>query len=327
MNLFDRVPPVHIPLSQLKPGERVDGYYRVTDISRRKTSSGNDFLILELMDAGSRLSAKVWDNIDEYVRLLQPGQPYRIRGEVVEYKGKRDIKVQHMRAVTVNDRDFDENALTEPSRVDSAELLRQTTELLNEHIRQPHLQRLIELFLTERGTEFSRHFGAQRIHHAYGGGLLEHTFSLLKLALTVADHYGLDKELLLTGALFHDIGKMEEFCCDPAPEMTVAGGLLGHIVIGQIRFIEYKNRIDGFPEELCLRIQHLLVAHHGEKEFGSPETPRIPEALALHVLDLLDSRLNIFRETHRVTEPGRRYSDFQTALGTRILVDKPKPTP
>jgi 3'-5' exoribonuclease len=327
MNLFDRAPSGRVPLSQLKPGDSLDGYYRVAEVTRRKTATGNDFLILELMDASGRLSAKVWNGVDEYAKLLQAGRPYRFRGDVVEYKGRRDVKVQHIRAVTASDSDFDESALNEPSRVDAAALLGRMAGLLDQHIHEPHLKRLAELFLAERGPEFSRHFGAQKIHHAYGGGLLEHTASVLQLAVTVADQYELDKEVLLIGALFHDIGKLEEFRIDPVPDLTKAGGLLGHIVIGHARFIEFRNRIDGFPEELSLRIQHLLVSHHGEKEFGSPEVPRTPEAMALHVLDLLDSRLNIFREARRTAEPGRIFSDYQGALGTRILLENTEPTP
>lgn len=326
MNLFD--PPAARgpqPLAGLKVGDRIDWYYRVLEVSRRKTSKGKDFLILELMDGSGRMAAKVWDKVEEFARLLQPGQPVRLRGEVEEYRGKRDLRVLHVRAVTAADADYDESSLSEPARFDAGERLQQVRDLLAGHVRQPHLQRLVELFLADYGPQFSRHPGAQRIHHAYGGGLLEHTHSLLQLSLAVADHYRLDKELLLVGALLHDIGKMQEFRADPAPELTPVGGLLGHIVIGYRLFIGMRDRIPGFPEELSLRLEHMLVAHHGEKEFGSPETPRTPEAMALHVLDLLDSRLSIIREAQRGAEPGRAFSDFLPSLGTRVLLDGPCP--
>jgi 3'-5' exoribonuclease len=323
MNLFDKPKDAAQPLAGLKAGETVNWYYRVQEISRRKSlNSKKDYLDLVVADRSGRMPAKIWDNVDPLHKMLQAGSVYRFVGEVREYRGKPQLAITRARPLEPADdaglpEDFDER----PS-FDSAALLQESFALLDAHVKDPHLRRLSEMFQQEYGPVFSQAYGAQKIHHAYAGGLLQHTHALLQMVLAVAPLYGLDTELLLIGALFHDIGKTEEFKTQPALETTLAGGLLGHLVISLSIFLDMKKRIPDFPEPLSVRLQHLIVSHHGEKEFGSPEVPKTREAYLLHVLDLLDSRMSIFAEQLKTGEPQKLFSEFNQALGTRILLDK-----
>ncbi len=323
MNLFDKNKGVPRPIGSLQVGENVTWYYRVQEVSKKKTfKEKKDYLDLVLLDKSGRLPAKIWEQVDRFHKIIQAGGIYKISGEVREYKGSKQLTISQLHPVDAGDPGFDPADYDEVPSFDSAALLDETAALLSDHVRDPHLRQLVDLFLEEYGPVLLQAYGAQKIHHAYAGGLLQHTLALLKLVLAVAPLYGLDKELLLTGALFHDIGKSAEFRTQPALETTLAGGLLGHLVISLEIFLEMKRRVADFPEPLSIRIQHLIVAHHGEKEFGSPEVPKTPEAYVLHLLDLLDSRLNIFREQLKAGEAQKLFSEFNQALGTRILLDK-----
>jgi len=322
MNLFDKSKDSPRFIDSLQTGKNVSWFYRVQEIVKKKTKNGDDFLDLTLMDKTGRLPAKIWNNVEEYHKLLRAGEVYKISGEIRDYRGKKQITVSHLRAVASGDPGFDPGDFSETPPFDSEALLAETFSLLEDNLSDPHLRKLSELFKEEYGPVFRQAYGAQKIHHAFAGGLLQHTHSLLKMILAIAPHYGLDKELLLIGALFHDIGKTAEFKTQPALETTLAGGLLGHLVISLTIFLEMKNKIADFPEALSIRIQHLIVSHHGEKEFGSPEVPKTKEAYLLHLLDLLDSRLNIFSEQLKSGEAQKLFSEFNQALGTRIILDK-----
>ncbi len=274
------------------------------------------------MDKTGRLPAKIWNNVDEYYQLIRAGEIFRISGEIRDYKGKKQITINHLRAIAASDKDFSAADYDESPPFDSAALLEHMFSLLAANVTTPCLQRLVALFREEYGPALQQAYGAQKIHHAFAGGLLQHTLSLLEMVLAIAPHYRLDKELLLVGALFHDIGKTAEFKTQPALETTLEGGLLGHVVISLKFYLELKSRIADFPEALSTRIQHLIVSHHGEKEFGAPEVPKMPEAYLLHLLDLLDSRMDIFKEQIKSSDGQKLFSEFNLPLGTRILLAK-----
>jgi len=323
MNLFDKSENKSQWIESLQTDTTVTWYYRIQEVSKRKTyKEKKDYLDLIIMDKSGRLPAKIWDNVERFYKMIQAGNIYKISGEVREYKGSKQLTISNLRPLNERDTDCHPEDFNELPSFDSAALLEETFSLLREHVSDPFLRQLSDRFREAYGPVLGQAYGAQKIHHAFAGGLLQHTHSLLKLVLAVAPHYGLDKELLLIGALFHDIGKTAEFKTQPALETTLAGGLLGHLVISLEIFLEMKNQIPDFPEPLSIRIQHLIVSHHGEKEFGSPEVPKTPEAYVLHLLDLLDSRLNIFSEQLKAGETQKLFSDFNQALGTRILLDK-----
>jgi len=324
MSLFESKNLDFIPQKQfikdLQVGEKTRGYYKVLNLSKRNKRDGGAFLSLELMDRTGRIPAKIWDNADHYFSLIREGEIYMINGIVNEYMNRKEIKVDGLRAVSPSDRDFDQDDFIEKPAFDTEKLFQDMIATLKSNLANPYLLQLVELFSTQYGERFKVHYGAQKIHHAYVGGLLEHTHSMIKLAVYCARHYSLDRELLLMGVLFHDIGKMFEFDISPTVATTIEGGLLGHISIGNAKFLELADKIPGFPGELSCKIRHLIISHHGEKEFGSPEVPKIPEAYVLHILDLMDSRLKIFEEVTANTETKGLFSEYIHVLERRLYV-------
>jgi 3'-5' exoribonuclease len=274
------------------------------------------------MDKTGRIPAKIWENAESYLKLLQEGEVYRTIGYVNEFMNKKEIKIDIMNPVPPGDKDYDEADFVEEAPFDTDDYFNKMIELLKASITNNYLLQVIDLYILDYKEKFKIHYGAQKIHHAYPGGLLKHTYSMMELALQVARHYSLDKEVLLLGVLFHDIGKIFEFETSPTVDLTMAGGLVGHIIIGNRIFLELSNKIEGFPQDLSLKIQHLIISHHGEKEFGSPEVPRTPEAFALHVIDLLDSKINIIAEAVRSAEGKSLFSEYLHPLGRRIYIDK-----
>jgi 3'-5' exoribonuclease len=322
MTLFDEY--LSKPVKDLKAGDRIRNVFKVLKIEKRTKKNGEPFLSLELMDPTGKIGAKIWSQVDTYLSLIRAGALYRFSGTVNEYQNQPQLKIDSLNPIAeddpdVNRSDFDEQA---PFDVDGS--FAEMMETVKKAVSNPYLIRLADEFETKYGGPFRDHYGAQKIHHAYAGGLLRHTHSTIRLAVMIADFYGLDRELMVIGALFHDIGKLLEFTRTPAVETTPKGGLIGHIILGSQIFLELQAGIDHFPPDLCLQIQHLIVSHHGEREFGAPEVPKTPEAFALHIIDLLDSKLTIFREAIDAADRHSRFSEYNRILGRRLFVPEDK---
>jgi 3'-5' exoribonuclease len=148
---------------------------------------------------------------------------------------------------------------------------------------------------------------------------------MIEVCLALAPFYPVDLEILLLGALFHDLGKVDEFVCQPAVEQTPAGGLIGHIVLGVMMFRKLLEPIGDVPPAWALEIEHLIVSHHGEKEFGSPEVPKTPEAMVLHIVDLLDSKLGIILQQLRDDATPGAFTDYVRVLGRTLYRGHEKP--
>lgn len=320
MNLFDSIKDKYI--KDLNVGEKVDWYYKLVSISKKTRRDGGLYLALELMDKTGKIPAKIWENVESYLKVLRAGNVYKTTGYVNEFMNKKEIKIDSMNPVSSKDKDYNEADFVEQASFDTEALFNKMIDTLKANINNDYLLRLVDLFTQSYKEKFKSHYGAQKIHHAYLGGLLKHTHSMVELALFIARHYSLDKELLLTGVLFHDIGKIFEFDISPSVNLTADGGLLGHLLIGNRIFLELTEKIEDFPEELSVKIQHLIISHHGEKEFGSPEVPKTPEAFALHVIDLLDSKITIMTEAVQQSETNGLFTDYLYPLGRRVYIDK-----
>jgi 3'-5' exoribonuclease len=287
------------PIANWRDGDTVEGFALLSRKERRQDRNGNVFLDLELTDASGTVSGKVWSDSPALEGDYEAHSFVAVRGQVKDYRGQLQVSVQRCREATEADRQhgFDESLLVPTTREDIADLYARLERLLGEEVSRPALRRLGLETLAEHGSALREHPAAKGIHHAYRGGLIEHTVSMAELAIKVADHYqDLDRDLLLLGVLFHDLGKLLELGAMPANDYTPAGRLVGHIVIGRDLLRERCAAIDDFPEDLRLHLEHLVLSHHGELEFGSPVRPMTPEALALAFIDNLDSKLAQLRE-------------------------------
>ncbi len=303
-------------VSQLHDQESVSEIFRASHKQLRPNRNGQLYLYCRLSDKTGSIDALLWNVTEDVYQSFEDGDYVRAEGLAQLYHGQMQIILKRLTKVpedSVNLTDF--FPLTRDQiarlRVRLREILREVTD--------PYLATLVECFLIDE--EFMNALcefpAGVRAHHAYPGGLLEHVVTMLELGLQAARCYpAVDKSLLLTGILIHDIGKLREFSAEPSAEYTDRGQLVGHVILG-IELLHEKIRraevLSGekFPEEQLARLEHIIASHHGEYEFGSPRLPMTLEALIVHHLDLLDSKFSTFSQamgdTPQVESPWSRY--------------------
>ncbi|MCZ6727628.1 MAG: HD domain-containing protein [Acidobacteria bacterium] len=282
------------PIASWNDGDTIEGFALLSRKERRQDRNGNTFLDLVLTDASGSIAGKVWSDSPALEGDYSAHSFVAVRGQVKDYRGQLQVSVQRCREATETDREhgFEEALLVPTTHEDIGDLYNRLERMLEKRLQHPLLRRLGVETLATHGRDLREHPAAKSIHHAYRGGLLEHTVSMAELALAVAAHYPkLDSDLLLLGVLFHDLGKLDELGAMPANDYTRPGRLVGHIVLGRDMLRERCAAIEGFPADLQLHLEHLVLSHHGQFEFGSPVLPMTPEALALAFIDNLDSKL------------------------------------
>lgn len=303
------MPPVlkNRPIASWSAGDTVVGFAYLRRREVRQDRSGRSYLDLELADASGSILGRAWSDSAALVNEFSARGYVKFRGQVQSYRDQLQIKVDQCRQVTAEDRKdgFDEALLVPSTKCDLADLERRLRRILAERIERPALQRLADETLAVYGERLFVHPAAKGIHHAYRGGLLEHVVSMLELALRFAEHYPeLDRDLLLLGVLFHDLGKIQELGAMPDNDYTPVGRLVGHVVLGRDLLRERAAAIPDFPADLLLQLEHLVLSHQGRKEFASPVEPMTAEALALHAIDDIDSKLAVLRA---MKETGRGF--------------------
>jgi 3'-5' exoribonuclease len=295
-------PARNAPIAQWRDGEQVQGFAYLARKEERQDRKGNTYLHLELADRSGAITGKVWPDNQAILGRFEALQFVAIEGLVQRYREELQLVVRRCRAAVDDDRQhgFDETLLVPTTREDIGELWRRLEAALD-RVARPVLRRLAADTLQEHGAALREHPAAKSIHHAYRGGLLEHVVSMLELAGSVGDHYPeLDRDLLLVGVLFHDLGKLRELGAMPLNDYSKEGRLVGHIVLGRDLLLARCAAIDGFPPDLRLQLEHLVLAHQGHREYGSPVEPMTAEALALHFVDDLDSKLNQLRRAREL---------------------------
>jgi 3'-5' exoribonuclease len=282
-------------LSDLKPNQVFTTTFLVHVKDVRQKKSGEPYLSLLLGDRTGEVDAKMWDNVVEVVDTFERDDFVKVKGLLQIFQNRLQMTVHKMARVLDADIDFADffPASTRDPQEMFAEL-----RALAESVRNPHLHALLRAFLDDEplARMYRTAPAAKNVHHAYLGGLIEHVLSVCRLCHLTASHYGnVDPDLLLTGAILHDIGKVAELTYERSFGYSSEGQLLGHIVIGLRLLHEKLRQIPDFPPKLQVLVEHLIVSHHGELEYGSPKVPLFPEAMLLHHLDNLDSKMECMR--------------------------------
>lgn len=310
-------------IEQLKEGDRFDELFLVKSARLAETRTGKPYLVLTVMDKSGELGGPVWDRAEELFPLCQEGSFIRLIGGVQSYREKLQLKVDQLFPVQpdqINPADFMAASAHDLGRMaDELQRLVQTVE-------NPFLRKLLNVFFKKElyWPRFQTAPAAKGIHHAYVGGLLEHSLSVAKLADAMAFHYqGVDRSLLLTGALLHDIGKLEELEAELGlVSYTDRGRLKGHLVIGSEMVAEVARKIKDFPQDLLEKVQHMLLSHHGRMEFGSPTVPMTVEAFILSSIDDLDAKMNLMEQLRRKLDGAEcSWTDYQRTLERYLFLN------
>jgi 3'-5' exoribonuclease len=256
--------------------------------------AGRPYLALTLCDKSGEIEARLWDDAEEHAARFAAGDFIQVQADASLYNGKLQLKltsIERLAPDCVRPEDF----LPE-SRFDADALFAQVRALVVQ-VRSPHIRELLLGFLDDPdiGPAFKRAPAAKGVHHPFLGGLCEHTLSVLQLGWRICDHYPqLDRDLVTAGCLLHDIGKTRELTYERGFDYSDEGRLVGHLVMTCQWIHERVQRIPDFPRELEWHLVHLVAAHHGKLEFGSPKVPHTLEAMVVHALDELDSRVSSF---------------------------------
>ena len=310
-------------VSQLQPQNQVDAVFRIADRQLRSNRQGNPYLLLQLQDRTGVISAMRW-NADEKLSDRYPKGSYaRVQGMTQLHNGAMQIIVNQLQSVDADQIDIEEFDALDRSRV--KEHWNALCQLIGT-IQDPTVSAICkEILSDEQSSKLLQAAPAGiKTHHAYPGGLLEHIVSLMRLSEFVGTHYpSVDRDLLMAAALVHDLGKIEELSFENELNYSDAGQLLGHLVQGVVMLDRIAKRLSergvAIDQQKLLRLQHIVVSHHGSLDHGSPKVPMTLEALAFHYLDEMDAKLNTATELMAQDRTSDAWTPFHPILSRRLL--------
>jgi len=277
-------------IRDLKPGTDIEDSYVVRSKDVRQRRGGGPYLAATLGDKTGEVSALVWENVEQIGKVLEAGAVVTVKGQVQRYNNRLQVVIR--RAAKVPADRVDETLYVRSSAVD-VDLLWQRLTTLVEEVENEHLRQLLFRVLSE--PEVADRFrvapAARGMHHAFRSGLLEHTVSMSTMGRQLAKHYSLNADLVVASCVLHDLGKIWELDISSSIEYTDEGRLLGHLTMEVLYVDRVITEMAAFPDEIRRQLLHILLAHHGEYEYGSPRRPKTPEALLVHQMDLLDSKM------------------------------------
>lgn len=286
-----------------KTGDTFEGFMLIKDASRGVASNGKPFLTLIFRDQTGEIEAKLWDVSKEDEIAFSPEQIVRLSGEIIQFRGKDQLKIMTIRQAQATDQvhvaDFIEKA-----PIEKEVLMDKMTEAVFE-MENPVLQRIVRALIKKHQDDLLMYPAASKNHHEYASGLAHHIISMLAIAKELCHLYPqLNKDLLFAGVILHDIGKISELSGVVSTSYTLEGKLLGHIpiMIEEIGHVARELNLEN--EEEILILQHMILSHHGKAEWGSPKPPLVQEAEVLHLIDLIDAKMNILNRALVKVKPG-----------------------
>src|SRR5256885_11520173 len=292
----------------------------VTTKQVKPKKSGEPYLALTLADRCGPIEAKIWDNVEDAIDSFEQEDFLKIKGLVNKYKNRFQLTIHKLRKLGDSEVDFADYLPKTTKNVD--ELWRSLEEFVSS-IRDPHLKTLIQAFMSDPAiaSSYRNAPAAKTMHHAYIGGLLDQVVSLCRSCDLLSRNYPqVNRDLLLAGAFMHDIGTIHELSYSRSFSYTSRGQLLGHMII-ELEMLQAKlAQMPHFPDKLKILLEHLIISHHGEYEFGSPKLPMFPEALMLHYLDDLDSKMESMRaHFEREAEHESTWTSYNASLRRTLL--------
>lgn len=307
-------------IKEMVQGQRTTMPLLIKDVKNGTTSKGAPYLTLTLQDNSGTIDGKFWDVKDEDKEQIKTGEVCLLTFEVLDYNHNLQLRINHVEAMDQSAVPMEEYVIA--SGISETDRREELKKMINS-IKNDNYRRLVLGMLKKVGEKYMTYPAASRIHHNWLGGLSEHSLSMAEMADVICQHYPqLDRDLLISGALLHDVGKTAEMSGPVTTEYTLEGKLEGHISIANGWMTEVAENEGLADSEEAILMHHMILSHHGHQEFGSPVMPMVQEAEALFLIDNLDARMNILKQALSSTEPGS-FTQKIFALDNRTFY-KPK---
>lgn len=308
-------------LNEFNSGEDLALFLVVTKCEVKTAKNGKAYLNLELRDKSTMLPAKIWDRVDEYADIIKEGLIVFVNGQIEEFNNALQIRINKIRSVNENDKVSPEDFLPKSIRP-LPEMIDEFNHLCGT-ISNPYLKELIhKVFSGNNFDLFVRAPAGKSWHHSYLHGLLEHTLEIIKICdLMCTFHPVINRDLLISGALLHDFGKIEELKFETSFDYTDKGKLIGHIMFGALTAEKNISGIKGFPEDLKNQLLHLILSHQGKLEFASPVEPKTLEAIVLYQADELSAKTNAYKSAIEADNAkGNSWTRFLPLANTSLFI-------
>ncbi|MBT3737492.1 MAG: HD domain-containing protein [Candidatus Marinimicrobia bacterium] len=309
-----------IPISKFKSGETIQGFYLCVEKYLRHTRSGELYLDLLLKDQTGQINAKVWDNVKEYEKKFKSGDPVALKGQVDLFLDKLQLNIKRINKATIQNYaryGFDPSLIVPTAKEDPKKMWKEVIKVVRS-FKDPFLKKLCYNIYKNNKEKLLIYPATLSMNHNYRSGLLEHILSMSRSALTLARLYKLDRDLILTGILVHDIGKLREINYDYESTLTKDGNLIGHLVISRDIVLEEANKIKKFPKGLLIKIEHIILSHQAKYNWNNSIKPAFKEALLVQSIKLMDGQLNVmditFNEDRESGEFTNHFNYFKTHL-------------
>jgi len=311
-------------ISEIGDGDRVKAVFLVSERRLLTARNGKPYGKIILSDKTGDILGMVWDEAQEQVSIIAPGDVVGVRASAESYENRLQLRIEKI--TKLSDQEVDITSLVPSSSRDITSMVDEFEQACSS-IKNSHLRLLIKRIFAREGVRegFMKAPAAKGIHHNYIGGLLEHTLFVLRAMdalLPVYAHMGFNRDMLVMGAIVHDLGKIYEYTYTKIIDITPMGRLLGHIYLSANMVDQDASSIEDFPEELKLQLLHMILGHHGQLEFGSPKLPMTKEAVFLHMLDDLDAKLTGICSIIDATPEEESFSAFSSIYNRRLYTKR-----